>query len=99
MIDDKVESVSTKQYTDTSLWSGELNTSAWEMYLGSKSEREKLEGLIYAAPARAIDLSGLPETYIEVGTGDAFRDEDITYASRLLACGVRTELHVYAGGM
>jgi acetyl esterase/lipase len=99
MIDDKVESISTKQYTNTSLWPGELNTSAWEMYLGPKSERDKIDGVIYAAPSRATDLSGLPETYIEVGTGDTFRDEDIAYASRLLACGVRTELHVYAGGM
>jgi acetyl esterase/lipase len=98
MLDDRVETMSTKQYMDSSLWSGKMNVAAWEMYLGSKEQREKIEGLNYASPARASDLSGLPETYIEVGTGDTFRDEDIAYASRLLACGVRTELHVYAGG-
>src|SRR4029077_6806229 len=32
----------------------------------------------YAAPARATDLAGLPDTYIDVGDLDIFRDEDIT---------------------
>ena len=26
-----------------------------------------------------------------------FRDEDVTYASRLLAAGITTELHIYPG--
>ncbi|MFE2077059.1 alpha/beta hydrolase fold domain-containing protein [Streptomyces misionensis] len=51
----------------------------------------------YAAPARADDLSGLPPTLIQVGELDVFRDEDITYATRLLQAGVPTELHVYPG--
>ena len=51
----------------------------------------------YAAPARADDLAGLPDTYIDVGDLDIFRDEDITYARRLSDAGVPTELHVYPG--
>ena len=43
-------------------------------------------------------MSGLPPTYIGVGTPDLFRDENIAYARRLIAAGVPTELHVYADG-
>ena len=41
----------------------------------------------YAAPARVDDVAGLPPAWIGVGALDVFRDEDITYASRLLAAG------------
>jgi acetyl esterase/lipase len=50
-----------------------------------------------ASPARAGNLSGLPPTYIAVGSLDLFVDENIVYANRLLASGVPTELHVYPG--
>ncbi|MCB0010813.1 MAG: alpha/beta hydrolase fold domain-containing protein, partial [Anaerolineales bacterium] len=46
----------------------------------------------------AEDVSGLPPTYIGVGTPDLFRDEDFAYAQRLMAAGVPTEFHVYADG-
>jgi acetyl esterase/lipase len=51
----------------------------------------------YAAPARATDLSGLPETYVDVGDLDILRDENIEYARRLMAAGIPTELHVVPG--
>ena len=51
----------------------------------------------YAAPARAMDLSGLPDTYIDVGDLDILRDENIEYARRLMAAGIPTELHVLPG--
>jgi acetyl esterase/lipase len=99
MLDDRVETMSSQQNMESSMWSGKVDIIAWDWYLGPKAERATLEGLIYAAPSRATDLSGLPETFIEVETGDTFRDENIAYASKLLSCGVQTELHVYAGGM
>ena len=52
---------------------------------------------IYAAPARAEDLAGLPPTFICVGALDGFLDEDVDYANRLLRAGVPVELHVYPG--
>jgi acetyl esterase/lipase len=51
----------------------------------------------YAAPARAENLAGLPPTFIDVGTVDLFRDEDIAFAQRLMQAGVPTELHVNPG--
>ncbi|MDA1077196.1 MAG: alpha/beta hydrolase fold domain-containing protein, partial [Proteobacteria bacterium] len=51
----------------------------------------------YAAASRAPDLSGLPPTYLCVGSEDLFRDEDLAYAQRLIACDVPCELAVFPG--
>ena len=71
-------------------WDRRANIEAWEWFLGGKEP----DG--YAAPLHA-DLAGLPPTFIDVGTADLFRDEDIALAQRLLAAGVPTELHVHPG--
>ena len=53
---------------------------------------------IYAAPARATDLSGLPPAFIDVGSAEVFRDEDVAYATQIWADGGVAELHVWPGG-
>ena len=72
-------------------WSYDDNLTGWGALLGDKAGGEDVSP--YAAPARATDLAGLPDTYIDVGDLDIFRDEDITYARRLSDAGVPTELH------
>jgi len=52
----------------------------------------------YVSPALAGDLSGLPPTYIDTGSAEVFRDEDVAYATRIWAAGGIAELHVWAGG-
>jgi acetyl esterase/lipase len=52
----------------------------------------------YAAPARAEDLSGLPPTFVDVGSADSFRSEDIDYVNRIWLAGGIAELHVWPGG-
>ena len=91
MIDDRNETPSSKEITDIGIWDRKANIEAWNWYLGGKKADE------YAAPARAMDLTGLPPTFIDVGELDLFRDEDIEFAKRLLQAGVSTELHVYPG--
>ena len=91
MIDDRNESPSSHEITDVGIWDREVNLEAWDWYLGGKSADA------YAAPARAENLAGLPPAFIDVGEVDLFRDEDITFAARLLQAGVPTELHVYPG--
>ena len=91
MLDDRNETPSSYEITDVGIWDCAANIEAWEWYLGGKEADQ------YAAPARAEDLSGLPPTFIDVGTVDLFRDEDITFAQRLMRAGVPTELHVYPG--
>ncbi len=91
MIDDRNESASSHEITDIGIWDRSGNLEAWAWYLGGAEADQ------YAAPARAQDLSGLPPTYIDVGTVDLFRDEDIAFAARLMQAGVPTELHVNPG--
>src|SRR5258705_8869377 len=50
------------------------------------------------ASARAADLSGLPPAFIDVGSAEVFRDEDIEYATRIWSAGGQAELHVWSGG-
>ena len=52
----------------------------------------------YASPARATDLSGLPPAFIDVGSADTFRSEDVDYAERIWQAGGVAELHVWPGG-
>ena len=40
-------------------------------------------------------MSGLPPTYISVGSLDLFLEEKISYAHRLCRAGVPVEFHVY----
>jgi len=91
MIDDRNETPSSHEITDVGVWDRAGNIEAWNWYLaGSEPDQ-------YAAPARAADLSGLPPTFMDVGTIDLFRDEDIAFAMRLMQAGVPTELHVNPG--
>lgn len=77
------------------IWPPAANTYGWKSYLGGLHGTDEVP--IYAAPARAIDLSGLPPSMVLVGAIDGFSDEDIDYAKRLRHCGVTTDLRVYAG--
>lgn len=36
--------------------------------------------------------------YVDVGSAEAFRDEDVEYAARIRAAGGTAELHVWPGG-
>jgi len=96
MLDDRNDSVSSRQYTRAGTWSHESNGTGWDALLGAR--RGAADVSPYAAPARASDLAGLPPAYIDVGSAEVFRDENVAYASRLWEAGVQAELHVWAGG-
>jgi acetyl esterase/lipase len=76
-------------------WTYDDNTTGWGALLGDSAGTDAVSA--YAAPARADDLTGLPDTYLDVGDLDIFRDEDISYARRLSDAGVPTELHLHPG--
>lgn len=76
-------------------WSYDDNVTGWGALLGDRAGGDAVSP--YAAPARADDLSGLPDTYLDVGDLDIFRHEDLDFARRLADAGVPTELHVYPG--
>jgi acetyl esterase/lipase len=76
-------------------WSYDDNYTGWHALLGENIGTEGVPAS--AAPARAVDLAGLPPAYIEVGELDIFRNEDIEYARRVAAAGTSVELHVHPG--
>jgi len=94
MLDDRQTTPSIKS-DGLYVWSRESNEFGWRSYLGDVYGSDDVP--IYAAPARATDLAGLPPAFVSVGAIDGFRDEDIDYAVRLNQAGVPCELHVYPG--
>ncbi|MEN0023469.1 MAG: alpha/beta hydrolase [Microbacterium sp.] len=96
MLDDRDESVSTRQIDGIGVWDRGSNITGWTALLGDRKGTDDVS--IYAAPARATDLSGLPPAFIDCGSAEVFRDEDVAYATTLWASGVQAELHVWAGG-
>ena len=95
MIDDRNVAPASATAPDTYVWTRENNRMGWHAYLGQEPGGKDVSP--YAAASRAPDLKGLAPAYIPVGDLDLFLDENITYAQRLLAAGVPTELHVYPG--
>ncbi|WP_433290957.1 alpha/beta hydrolase fold domain-containing protein [Pseudonocardia sp. CA-142604] len=78
-------------------WTYDDNITGWSALLGNVAGTDAVSQ--YAAPARATDLTGLPDTYIDVGGLDIFRDEDVEFARKLSDAGVPTELHLRPGCM
>lgn len=90
-LDDRQETWSAQNFTDTPWLTRDKVAATWRHYLGSAPATP------YAAPARADDVSGLPPAYIATAEFDPNRDEGIAYALRLLQAGVSVELHQWAG--
>jgi acetyl esterase/lipase len=100
MLDDRGRTASTRQFSAAGGpvvgLAAESIAWAWNAVLGEGHERR--DDIAHStAPGRAHDLSGLPPTYLDVGSAEPFRDEVVEYASRLWADGVQAELHVWAG--
>ena len=95
MLDDRTIGPDPQLPPEYLVFSYDDNRTGWGALLGPAYHGGDVSP--YAAPARATDLSGLPETYVEVGDLDILRDESIEYARRLMAAGSPTELHVIPG--
>jgi acetyl esterase/lipase len=95
MLDDRTIGPDPQLPPEYLVFSYDDNRTGWEALLGPAYRGGDVSP--YAAPARATDLSGLPEAYVDVGDLDILRDENIVYARRLMAAGIPTELHVVPG--
>ncbi|MCD2185609.1 alpha/beta hydrolase [Actinomycetospora soli] len=92
-VDDRLDTPSMRAFTDTPLWSRPDAELSWRHYLRGHGGAVP----VYAAPARATDLAGLPPAYVVVYENDPLRDEGLAYAGGLLAAGVSVELHLFPG--
>ncbi len=95
MLDDRDGTFSSHQLAGLDTWDRTSNATAWQALLGDRYGAADLPP--YAAPARATDLSGLPPAYIDVGSAETFRDEDVAYANAIWQAGGQAELHVWPG--
>jgi acetyl esterase/lipase len=96
MLDDRNETPSSYQMAGLGIWDRGANEVGWAALLGAARGGPDVSP--YAAPARATDLSGLPPAFIDVGSAETFRDEDVAYATRIWQAGGQAELHVWPGG-
>jgi acetyl esterase/lipase len=98
MLDDRGLTASS-QLEGLPVWTRESNAFGWRSYLGDRYGTDDVPADAAPARARATELSGLPSTFVGVGTADCLRDESIDFAARLCRAAVPTELHVYAGAV
>lgn len=96
MLDDRFETPSSCMLDGEGSWDRNDNLYGWTALLGDRRGGPAVSP--YAAPARADNLLGLPDTYIDVGSAELFRDEVLTYATRLSQSGVSVDLHMWGGG-
>lgn len=96
-LDDRLDTVSMRTFTDTPVWDRRNARLSWELYLGADISPGDPRVSAYAAPARALDLAGLPAAHVVIAEYDPLRDEGIAFVQRLLAAGVSTSLALYAG--
>ncbi len=95
MLDDRTVLRDDHRVHGVRAWSKKSNRYGWTAYLGRPPGSDGVSP--YAAPARRLDLSGLPSAWIGVGTFDLFHDEDVEYARRLREADVPCELDVIEG--
>jgi acetyl esterase/lipase len=95
MVDDRTALRSDIDERSFRLWNNQANDFGWRSYIGRPPGTADLPPL--AVPARCEDLAGLAPAWIGVGTADLFHDEDLEYAERLRAAGVKCEVEVVAG--
>lgn len=97
MLDDRMTTTSAHQFDETVLWTQPMNVLGWTSLLGDRYQSDAVTS--YEAAGRATSLAGLPPTFIEVGSADIFRDEDVDFAGRMWADGGDVELHVWPGAI
>jgi acetyl esterase/lipase len=88
-LDDRGSTASARSVTDRRIPNGTGVRLTWDAYLGPDRGDDVPA---YAAPARAVDLSGLPAAYVLTCGLDPLRDEGLDYALRLARADVPVEV-------
>jgi acetyl esterase/lipase len=96
MLDEANDSISSRQIDGIGIWDRTSDDTGWDLYLGDRRHTDRVTQ--YESPARATDFSSLPPTYVEVGSTDVVRDENIALARSIWTDGGEAELHVWPGG-
>lgn len=94
MLDDRVTKTSANN--NAPVWNTKANKSAWRVYLSDMVMNNNVP--IYAAPARATDLTNLPPAISIIGTAEPFYAETLSFFRKLNDAGIETELKEFEGG-
>ncbi|MFC6878598.1 MULTISPECIES: alpha/beta hydrolase [Actinomadura] len=97
VLDDRMDTPSMRAFTEPPLFNRGDVAHMWRHYLKGSPDAASRGAPVYAAPARAGDLRGLPPAYVLAAEFDPLRDEDLDYARRLIEAGVPTELRHVPG--
>ena len=93
-LDDRTTAMPPHPYAGTIGLGADQMRFAWASYLGDAGTNDVS---LYAAPARAEHLGGLPPVFLAVGALDPVIEENLEFAKRLIREGVATTLHVFSG--
>jgi acetyl esterase/lipase len=85
-LDDRLDTPSMRAFTDTPIWNRPNAVVSWDSYLGA-GKRGTPDIPIYAAPARAVDLGGLPPAYVSVMEFDPGRKRRCSASGRSRPAG------------
>jgi acetyl esterase/lipase len=97
-LDDRTCHPADIEFLKYTTWTPHHNQLAWKAYVGDeKAGKVEADVSPYAAPARAKSYKGLPSTYVDVGTLDLFRDENLEFVRRLMEDNVDVEFHLWPG--
>ena len=95
MLDDRTAIRTDLDERHARLWNNRANRFAWTSYLGRAPGASGIPPL--AAPARNVDLAGLPPTWIGVGSFDILLAENLAYAEARRAAGVPCDVELIDG--
>lgn len=84
-------------YAGDFIWTPAYNRLGWKTLQGGQTIPE--DKLPYFSASLAKNVSGLPPTFMIVGSLDLFCISCLMYAERLICAGVSTEIHVMPGVM
>lgn len=88
-----LDATAPNERTGRYIWTRVSNGYCWSAFLqGAAPNVATIAGL-------APDVSGLPPAFIAVGELDLFVQDNLAYASRLLAAGCSVEAHLYPGAV
>ncbi|PXW28748.1 UNVERIFIED_CONTAM: acetyl esterase/lipase [Williamsia faeni] len=91
VLDNRCDTTSMQQGTDTVFWTRALAERSWELFLaGNRLDSRTI-------PARHPNLTGLPPTYLTVNELDPLRDQGLRYAERLRTAAVPVDLRQWHG--
>lgn len=94
--DVRMKTASVRQFDDTPMCNSRDMAKYIQLYLPHLAELSP-EERVYASPAEALSLKGLPSAYVETAEFDCLHDEGLEYALKLDEAGADIWIHETKG--